>query len=464
MRIPAELKDLAQIFDKNGHKLYIVGGYVRDSYLKIQSLIRDDIDLCSDVTPTKLKSILKDTKFEIKPINEKVGVMAIFGNRRYEFATFRRETYEDEGHMPDKIEFIKSLEEDALRRDFKINAIYYDIINGEYIDPTGGISDLKEQKITTVRAPKVVFNDDPERILRLIRFACSLGLKIPDEELWYARKNSYKIQFISKFRLRNEFERLLTADEVYPELLYTRDAHFRAMMLLGEIKCWKYILPTVYEYGTSEQTDHKGERIYEHTLNCLKNASPSIRLAVLLHDAGKFKTMETQKNFFGSAEFVGMLVEKNLGIDGLGYPRETVARVTRIILGYDFNNLCLASNKQVRKFIFENRDVIENIIEIKTVVKNEKLESPRKIRSAQILKKVYSDMLKENAPFELKDLAINGNDIIENFPNIRLENIDSLLDELLIRAAIKPIINRKENLLVLANKLINSNRDKYLDK
>ena len=463
MRIPSELKELAQLFQSKGHTLYIVGGYVRDAYLNIQSLVRDDIDLCSDVTPKSLKELLNGTKFELQNLNEKLGVMAIFGKRRYEYATFRREVYEDEGHIPDKVEFIKSLEEDSKRRDFKINAIYYDILAGEYIDPTGGIEDLKNQVITTVRAPKIVFNDDPERILRLIRFACCMGLKIPEDELWYARKNSYKIQFISKFRLRNEFERLLTADEVYPELLYTKDAHFRAMMLLGEIKCWKYIMPTMYEIESTKCVDEKGERIYDHTLNCLKNASPSIRLAVLLHDAGKVKTMETQKNFFGASEFVGTIVDKNLGINGLGYSNNVVSKVTRIINGYDFNRFGFASRKTVKKFIFENRDVIENIIEIKTVIKNENKVNMRRVRSAEVLRHIWNEMQREKAPFTLKELAINGDEIIRNFPQIKVENIDDLLDELLLKTALNPMNNRRENLLLMANKLINSKRDYYLE-
>ena len=94
IKIPAELKTLAQIFKDNNKTLYIVGGYVRDGYLGVQSLLRDDIDLCSSATPKQLKKILENTKFEVKHINESVGVMAIMGKRRYEHATFRKEVYE----------------------------------------------------------------------------------------------------------------------------------------------------------------------------------------------------------------------------------------------------------------------------------------------------------------------------------------------------------------------------------
>ena len=407
---------------------------------------------------------MEGTQFELKNINSSVGVMAIVGKRRYEHATFRKEIYETESHVPDSIEFIKSLDEDARRRDFRINAIYYDILEGEYVDPLGGIDDLKQRIITTVKVPKIVFNDDPERILRLVRFACSLGLTIPEEEMFYAKQNAYKVKFISKFRLRKEFERLLTSDQIYPELLYTKDAHFRAMVLLGELDVWSYILPAVDDMKKSDIKDDKGERIYEHVLNCLKNASPKIRLAVLLHDAGKLKTMELRKNFFGAKEFVDVIVEKNLGINGLGFSNEVVSRVTKTIIGYDFNNWCLASKKAVKQFVFENHDVIENIIEVKNVIKNENKSFGRKIRSAEILRKVYNEMLKQGAPFDLRDLKIHGDDIIKANPKINIENLDILLDKMLLKTAICPMKNNKQDLLVLANKLINSNRDLFLEE
>ena len=463
VKIPAELKMLASVFNTHGKELYIVGGYVRDAYLGVQSLLRDDIDLCSSVTPKELKKLLEGTSFEVKNLNEKLGTMVIIGKRRYEYATFRREIYETESHVPDKIEFIKSLEEDSKRRDFKINAIYYNILEGTFIDPLGGIEDLKEQKITTVRAPKIVFNDDPERILRLIRFACALGLSIPEEELYYAKQNAYKIRFVSKTRLKNEFEKLLTADQIYPELLYTRDAHFRAMVLIGEFGIWKNIMPALEDMKNSAVVDNKGERIYEHILNSLKNASPKIRLAVLLHDVGKVKTMEMRRNFFGSKEFVGSIVDKNMGVNGLGYSKKEVNNVVKIIHGYDYNNWCLAPKKSIKKFIFKNYEVIESIIEIKNVVKNESRNHIRTIRSAEILRKVYNDMIKNGSPFYLADLKIRGDDIIKENPNINIENLDVLLDNMLEYTAINPMKNNKQDLLVVARKMINSKRDFYLD-
>lgn len=463
MKISTELKEISEIFKENKKPLYIVGGFVRDSYLGIQSLIRDDIDLCSSVTPEKLKKMFAGTNFKITPLNEKFGVMKICGKRQYEYACFRRELYEDESHSPTSVEFIDKLEEDARRRDFRINAIYYDIQNENFIDPLGGIEDLKDRKITTVKVPKIVFNDDPERILRLIRFACSLGLEIPEEEWFYAKQNAFKIHYMSKFRLKNEFEKLLNADQIYPDLLHTKDAHFRAMVLIGELNIWNEILPAMADMQRTEVVDKKGEKIYDHILNCLKNSSPKIRLAVLLHDAAKVKMIEEKKRLFGAKDFTNVIVEKNLGLNGLGYPKNIVENVIRVILGYDFNKLGLASKKTVKLFIFKNRPVIENIIEIKTVIYNESTGFGKKSKSAEVLRKTYNQMLKENTPFELRDLAVNGDDIIKNRPDINVENVDEMLDELLEWAVLNPKKNNKKELLLVMNKKINSKRGFYLD-
>lgn len=463
IKVPAEVKRLANIFKEKKHKLYIVGGYVRDSYLKLKSTMKNDIDLCSDVTPKELKKILENTEFEVKNLNSSLGVVAIFGKNRYEHATFRKEIYEDESHNPVSVEFIKELEQDARRRDFRINAIYYDICDDEFVDPLGGIADLKERKVTTVKVPKIVFNDDPERILRLIRFACSLGMDIPEEEYYYAKQNAYKVQFMSKTRLKNEFEKILIVDTIYPELLYTKDAHFRAMLLLGELDVWKYIMPSIDKIKNSNITDHKGENLYEHIMNCLKNSSPEIRLAVLLHDVGKFKTMELNKNFFGSEDFVNVLVENNLGISGLGYSNKVISQVERMINGYDYDKYCLKSKNALKEYILENHDIIKQVIEMKEVIKNEGRLKYVQDRSAARLKKVYNEMVRQNAPMELKQLAIDGNDIINAVPKIKLENLDDLLDEILKRTCKSPEKNNREDLIDMVHKVINSNRNYYLD-
>ena len=115
-------------------------------------------------------------------------------------------------------------------------------------------------------------------------------------------------------------------------------------------------------------------------------------------------------------------------------------------------------------FIFKNRPIIENIIEIKTIVHNESAGYGKKSRSAEILRNTYNQMIKDKTPFELRDLKINGDDIIKNCPKINLENIDILLENLLEWAVLNPKKNNKKELLLVMNKLINSKRGFYLDE
>ena len=147
----------------------------------------------------------------------------------------------------------------------------------------------------------------------------------------------------------------------------------------------------------------------------------------------------------------------------MGYPKQTVNRVIKTVLGYDFNPWCLASTKTIKKFIFENKDVIDNIIEIKTVVKNENRSFGRRIKSAEKLRRVYNSMIRDGAPFDLRDLKVRGDDIIKDNPHINLENLDELLDKMLLKTAINPRLNSKQSLLAMARKMINSKRDYYLE-
>ena len=149
LKVPEEIIDLAEIFEKNHAKLYIVGGYVRSSILGVE--YRDDIDLASAMHPEYIIQMLKNTKFNVSYKNKLTGVLAIeFNGEIFEHATFRTECYAVSGeHMPCEVEFINDIFTDASRRDFTASSIYYDISACEFIDPFNGISDIKN-KITTI--------------------------------------------------------------------------------------------------------------------------------------------------------------------------------------------------------------------------------------------------------------------------------------------------------------------------
>ena len=134
-KVPKQLEALSKIFNDNGFELYIVGGYIRDYILGIETT---DLDICSNATPSDLEKFLPTKNFAIKSLNTKTGTYQIIANSPnspmiFEYASFRQENY-DSGHTPNKVTFVNDIKIDASRRDFTINSIYYNIRNKEIID------------------------------------------------------------------------------------------------------------------------------------------------------------------------------------------------------------------------------------------------------------------------------------------------------------------------------------------
>ena len=201
--IPQELVELAQIFKKNKEKLYIVGGFVRNKILNVPDEYNLDIDICSSALPEKILKMLEKTDFEASYMNKEIGVLEIKKNIRFEHATFRKEKYEFSGvHIPNNVEFITDINQDAIRRDFRCNAVYYDILEEEIVDPLNGFGDINNKLIQTTTDPEIVFKDDAERILRMVRFASQLGFEIEKNTYKQAVKNVSKLKFLSKTRIR----------------------------------------------------------------------------------------------------------------------------------------------------------------------------------------------------------------------------------------------------------------------
>lgn len=205
------LKLLSELF-KNKTPIYIVGGFIRDKLLSINS---SDIDLCSNLNLSELENILKNSNFKLKIKNIKLGTAIIYNNEiSFEYSVFRREIYSNNKqgkHNPEKIEFITELKEDALRRDFTINSLYYDICSNKLIDIFNARKDINNKLLRTVTTKTL--NYDGERILRLIRFACELNFKIEEKTLISAQANAQNVFLLSK----NKLEKFVNIFKTYSE-------------------------------------------------------------------------------------------------------------------------------------------------------------------------------------------------------------------------------------------------------
>ena len=205
-----------------GYKSYVVGGYVRDLYLKRDSV---DVDICTDATPKELKGIFGDIML---PNIQYGSITVIYNKIRFEITTFRKELSYKDNRKPCNIEYVNTYNEDILRRDFTINSLYMDK-NGNIIDLLNGRRDIHKKIIRSVLEPNIKIKEDTLRIMRAIRFAVSLNFKL-DEKLKQAIINNREALYNLSYERKKE------------ELLkiFTSNNKKYAIRLLNELDLLKY--------------------------------------------------------------------------------------------------------------------------------------------------------------------------------------------------------------------------------
>lgn len=200
------LKLLKKI-ESYGFQAYIVGGFVRDYLLEIDSI---DIDICTNAKPIDLKMIFNDVHIS----HEDYGsVTVILKNIRYEITTFRREIKYLNNRKPVEIEYINDLETDLVRRDFTINSLLIDS-SGQVIDLLGGKKDLNDHIIRTIGDSNRKFSQDSLRILRAIRFASILGFELASDVKQAIINNKELLRDLSYYRKKEELDKIFTSSNV----------------------------------------------------------------------------------------------------------------------------------------------------------------------------------------------------------------------------------------------------------
>jgi tRNA nucleotidyltransferase/poly(A) polymerase len=195
LNLPKEVRDIHTAFKKEGKKLFVVGGAVRDAIL---GKTPKDFDLATDAKPDEVLTIADKYGFSSVSVGKAFGVVVI---NDMEVATFRKDI--GKGRRPDSVDYT-DIHGDVLRRDLTINALFYDLDRGEIVDLVGGIADLKKNRIRTVGVAAERFDEDPLRKLRVLRFAARLGGKIEDSTMEALRADP-TLKGVSAERVRDEF-------------------------------------------------------------------------------------------------------------------------------------------------------------------------------------------------------------------------------------------------------------------
>ena len=200
-----DVKKICQTLNQNGFKAWLAGGCVRDGLL---GLVPNDFDIATDAKPVDVERLFQKTV----SVGKFFGVIRVIckSGADIEVVRFRRDGIYSDGRHPDDVE-PGSPEEDAQRRDFTINALFYDLIDLKIYDFVGGLGDLKRKVIRTVGTPEARFSEDHLRILRAARFTAQLGFKIDPQTIKAMRALSHTVSDLSRERIHDELEKLFKA-------------------------------------------------------------------------------------------------------------------------------------------------------------------------------------------------------------------------------------------------------------
>ena len=266
---------IAHQLHRAGHRAYLVGGCVRDLLL---GRTPKDFDVATDAPPARIRELFP----RCEQVGAHFGVCLVRGNGAHvEVATFRSDFDYSDGRRPDRVSFETDPRQDALRRDFTINALLLDVRTDEILDFVGGRSDLEARLVRAIGDPERRFLEDHLRLLRAIRFAARFGFEIENDTFEAIRSNARLIHKVSAERVRDELIRILTEGGAR-----------RGFELLDLTGLLNQILPEVAAMKGVEQPPeyHPEGDVWTHTLmmlDALKNPSPTLAMGVLLHDVGK---------------------------------------------------------------------------------------------------------------------------------------------------------------------------------
>jgi poly(A) polymerase len=325
--IIAETGELAERFTAAGHRIYLVGGSVRDAIdarrAADPAAAGTDIDLTTDARPDEIERLLKGWAESIWLQGKVFGTIgALRKGRRFEITTHRAEVYRNDSRKP-HVRFDDSIETDLSRRDFTVNAMALSLPDCTLVDPFGGIGDLAAGLLRTPLDPSISFADDPLRMLRAARFVAGLGLE-PDRALTDAVLDMHdRLSIVSSERIRDELDKMMVLPSPAAGLWFAV-----RYQLAGEF------LPELPALALEQDPIHRHKDVLAHTIAVVERTSPNriLRLAALFHDVGKPRTRSIGPHgvSFYHHDVVGARMTRER-MRALSYPTADIDQVSRLV-------------------------------------------------------------------------------------------------------------------------------------
>ena len=440
MFLPKPVQFCIERLNQAGFEAYCVGGCVRDSLLGIPP---HDYDLTTRATPDQLRQIFADRDLVLA--GEKHGTVGVIIDREvYEITTFRTEGgYQDSRH-PDWVKFVPTVEEDLARRDFTVNAMAYSPDRG-YIDPWGGQRDLKSHVLRAVSDPTTRFTEDALRILRGVRFAVRFGLTPDDTTEQAMQALAPSLEKIARERIFDELCKLLL-DVTAADLL-----RFRSILA--------QVIPELMpSFDFDQHSPHHIYDVFTHTAHVVEAAPRelALRWAALLHDTGKpraFYRDETGRGHFPShAKYSAQIAEAVL--TRLKAPTALREQVVLLIAQHMTQ---LEPDKRIlrRRLSQHGEETVRQMLSLQHADFGSKGTGTAQEEAVfDEIEAVLDEILAEDACLGLKDLAVNGKDLMAlGFP--AGPRLGQCLNRLLEQVLDETLPNEKAALLSAAKQYQN---------
>lgn len=435
IELPRAARLLIERLEQKGFEAWIVGGCVRDCLL---GRTPHDFDICTAAKPAQTISCFESEFHVIKTGLQHGTVTVVVDGEPFEITTYRIDgAYSDSRH-PDEVSFVTSLREDLSRRDFTINAMAYHPVRG-LTDYFGGAEDLAAGMVRCVGDPAKRFKEDALRILRALRFASTFDFAVEAQTAQAMHAERQRLREISAERIQAELCRFLCGLGVFDLLLSFADV---LCVPVPEIA------PMI---GFAQRNPHHRYDVWMHTAASVQaiRPVPALRLTMLLHDIGKPASFSLDKrgvgHFYGhparSAALAGKILRR-LRLDGA-----TIKTVETLVLHHD--DVIEPKPRQVKRWLGRvGETVFRQMLEVRRadIAAQSDWRRAEKYRRMDQVEAVLTEVLAEGQCYCLKDLAVNGGDLIKaGVPQGK--QIGETLDRLLTQVVDGELPNEREALL-----------------